>query len=160
MDTPEEEDVFRDIEIYSNQTFLELHSAIQEAFNFDQSQLASFHLSDNDWERGEEITLIDMGGGEKQLMEDTALSDHIRSKNQKLLYIFDFMLMWTFFIEGAGAHRVRSRGRRPVTGGEAAKTACRGGEIVKVFKPQIRHRWYTIDQPLTARRASPLSPPR
>jgi hypothetical protein len=99
VDTPEEEDVFRDIEIYSNQTFLELHSAIQEAFNFDQSQLASFHLSDNDWERGEEITLIDMGGGEKQLMEDTALSDHIRSKNQKLLYIFDFMLMWTFFIE-------------------------------------------------------------
>lgn len=99
IDTPEEEDVFRDIEICSNQSFLELHSAIQEAFDFDHSQLASFHLSNDEWERGEEFTLMDMGGDEKRLMESTTLGEHITTKNQKLLYIFDFMLMWTFFME-------------------------------------------------------------
>lgn len=98
-----EEDVFRDIELREDQTFLELHLSIQEAFEFDGQQLASFYKSNETWDKGEEIPLMDFQedfGPEKlKTMEETKLSDMIEEESQKLLYVFDFMLMWCFFIE-------------------------------------------------------------
>ena len=55
-----EEDVFRDVVILENQNFEELHHAIVHAFGFEGDQMASFYMSDEQWEKGEEIGLIDM----------------------------------------------------------------------------------------------------
>lgn len=102
VDTEGEKNVFRDIEIPSKATFEELHIGIQEAFNFDNSQMASFYESDETWERGDEIMLMDMSMDEKQkvrLMKDTLLSDILKETEDKMLYIFDFLVMWTFFVE-------------------------------------------------------------
>jgi len=102
VDTEGDDNVFRDIEMPANSSFEELHLAIQDQFGFDNSQMASFYESDDEWERGEEIMLMDMSMNDKQevrLMRDTLIGEVLSSQDQKMLYIFDFMVMWTFFVE-------------------------------------------------------------
>src|SRR5262249_38322820 len=87
----------------SDQTFEDLHNAIQKAVNFDNSQLASFYMSDDTWRKGLEITLMDMKGEEDEtsgkIMNKCILSNFIDDPHQKILYVFDFLAMWTFRIE-------------------------------------------------------------
>lgn len=103
IDTNEEVDVFRDIEILGDKTFEDLHNYIQDVFEFDKSQMASFYESNDSWDHGDEISLMDMQMGKDQkeirLMSNTILSDVIDHPGQKILYVFDFLLMWTFFVE-------------------------------------------------------------
>ena len=99
-----ERDVFRDIEITKDSSFLDLHNIIQEAFGFDNSQMASFYVSNEDWERGQEITLIEVKEPEEDgepiwLMNETEISKIILAKDQKLIYVFDFLLMWCFYVD-------------------------------------------------------------
>lgn len=96
------EDFYRDIDILSHQSFEDLHRGILDVVGFDQSQLASFYMSDADWNKGEEITLMDMseeGTSEMKIMQEVALSEMFSEANQRLLYVYDFLRMWTFQLE-------------------------------------------------------------
>jgi hypothetical protein len=99
----EENDKFSmDIEIKSTQTFFDLHCAIQEEAEWDNSQLASFFVCNDYWERDQEISLLDMSDGEnaKPVVMDTAvIKDYIKELKQKLVYVFDFFSDRYFFIE-------------------------------------------------------------
>ncbi|MFH1320822.1 MAG: plasmid pRiA4b ORF-3 family protein [Bacteroidota bacterium] len=101
----DDNEIFRDIEVTANQTFKDFHIAIQKAFGFDGSQMASFYLSDKDWNKGEEVTLYNMNEEEDAdkeeilVMNQTKLSALIKKVNQKVLYVFDFLNGWTFYIE-------------------------------------------------------------
>jgi hypothetical protein len=106
-----EKDVFRDIEIRSDDTFMTLHEMIQQSFGFDNSQMASFYVSNADWEKGQEITLMevmqpDEDGEPIWLMQDIELSKIIFEKDQNMIYVFDFMLMWCFYIDSISIHEV------------------------------------------------------
>ncbi len=98
-----EEDIFRDIEICENQNFEELHDAIVHAFDFRGDQMASFYLSNDEWEKGKEIGLMDVshfdGDNSMPSMKRTLISDEVKAKNQKILYVYDFLKMWIFYIE-------------------------------------------------------------
>lgn len=97
-----ENDVFRDLELLDNVTFLDFHKQILLAFNFDQSQMASFYLSNDNWDKGQEITLMKMDfddGSASLEMKDVKLKSVIKKKGQKLLYVYDFMNMWCFYID-------------------------------------------------------------
>lgn len=97
-----EEDVFRDIEIKAEQSFENLHNAIIEAFDFQGDQMASFYMSDQDWEKGEEIGLMDMTFGDEagpKMMSSTTIEEMISEKNQRILYLYDFLKMWIFYVE-------------------------------------------------------------
>lgn len=96
-----EEDVFRDIEINENSTLEEFHNAITQSFGFDGSEMASFYTSDEQWNQGEEISLFDMSDGSQpvRLMSETILSDVVHEASVKLIYIYDFLSMWTFMVE-------------------------------------------------------------
>lgn len=105
-----DEDVFRDIEIGTESTFEELHEAIMHAFDFSGDEMASFYMSDEEWEKGQEITLLEMGmdaglpfDGEDPdvvlVMKQVSLKDMIKLPSEKILYVFDFMRMWCFYIE-------------------------------------------------------------
>ncbi len=62
--------------------------------------MASFYKSNHNWEQGEEYTLLEKKESPYTfLMKGTKLKDLTSKKNDKLIYIFDFFLMWTFFIE-------------------------------------------------------------
>lgn len=97
-----EKDIFRDINILENQTFEDLHKSIIKAFEFKGDQMASFYISNEKWEKGEEIALMDMSLENESgpiNMNNTIVSSKINSSNQKILYIYDFLKMWIFYIE-------------------------------------------------------------
>ncbi|MCB0770019.1 MAG: hypothetical protein KDC00_06405 [Flavobacteriales bacterium] len=101
IDHPSE--AFRDIEIGSEQNFLDFHKAIKEAFGFIGQEMACFYVSDEDWGKGNEIPLADMGFAEEgavpAMMEEVYISDHIRSTSQRFIYAYDFLHMWMFMVE-------------------------------------------------------------
>lgn len=105
-----EEDVFRDIQIKSSASFDIFHKLILDAFGFDNSQMASFYMSNEHWDKGEEITLIDMGITEQpiKLMKNSRIEQLIQKTGNRMIYVYDFMLMWCFFVECVGTEEVDS----------------------------------------------------
>jgi len=93
-----EEDVFRDIELTSQSTFHQLHETILQSFQFEKGEMASFYLSNDEWEKGLEIPLMDMGDGVVS-MESAVLSEMLQSVGNKVLYVYDFLRMWIFYVE-------------------------------------------------------------
>ncbi|MFI5164242.1 MAG: hypothetical protein ACHQHP_03230 [Bacteroidia bacterium] len=108
------EDVYRDIEIRSSQTFLEFHSAIQQAISFDNSKPATFYLSDDYWRKEEEIITENTGEDTAKKTKSKRVSRTSRAEeppkrkpiaafvndpHQKFIYVFDPEKEWTFQIE-------------------------------------------------------------
>ncbi len=97
------QDVFRDIEIAGESTFSELHSMIVKAFSFSGNEMASFYMSNEMWDKGEEIAMIDLMDDPDQLplrmMDTTKLDDLLGISGDKMLYVYDFLRMWIFFVE-------------------------------------------------------------
>lgn len=97
----EEEDVFRDLEIRESDTMEDLHNIITQSFGFDGMEMASFYISDEEWNQGEEIAMFDMSeaGNEVKVMANTIIKDVAHEASPKLIYVYDFLNMWTFFVE-------------------------------------------------------------
>ncbi|QQX76760.1 MULTISPECIES: IS1096 element passenger TnpR family protein [Aequorivita] len=95
------EDVFRDIEIEASATLEDFHNAITQSFGFDGQEMASFYTSNDLWEEGEEISLFDVSDepGGLRIMGETALEDVVDEEKTRLLYVYDFLNMWTFMVE-------------------------------------------------------------
>ncbi len=95
------EDVFRDIELLEESTLEDFHNTIINAFGFDGNEMASFYLSDEDWNQGEEISQYDLSEGEEsvRLMNETTLDSIVSESQTKLIYVYDFLNLWTFLIE-------------------------------------------------------------
>lgn len=96
-----EDDVFRDIAILKEDTLEDLHNAIVNAFGFDGLEIASFYTCDNQWNQENEISLFDTGDviGEQKIMSDYPLSEILNKENTKIIYVYDFLNMWTFLVE-------------------------------------------------------------
>lgn len=96
-----EEDIFRDLEISSGSTLEDLHNTITQAFGFMGDEMASFYTCDEDWNQEEEIALYDVNeeGSELRIMNETFLDDVLSEEQPKLIYVYDFLTMWTFFVE-------------------------------------------------------------
>lgn len=92
-----EKDVFRDIEIPREASLEDLHNAINQSFGFDGTEMASFYKSDSDWNQGEEFSLFDTE--QARLMSETSLEEVVNEQEKNLLYVYDFLNMWTFFVE-------------------------------------------------------------
>lgn len=94
------EDVIRTIAIDANSTLEELHNTIAHVFGFNGQQMASFYRTDDEWTQGEEIPLISMDESPKALcMSNTTIDQNIESVGEKMIYVYDFLEMWTFFVE-------------------------------------------------------------
>ena len=99
LDNDTEDDIFRDIEINKKDTLVEFHKSIITSFGFSNNEIASFYLSDNQWNQGEEISLFSFEDQDNKLMSDVLINDVINNQNNKLIYVYDFLNMWTFLIE-------------------------------------------------------------
>jgi len=101
LDNDTEEDVFRDLEIRETDTMEDLHNIITQSFGFDGMEMASFYISDDEWNQGEEIAMFDMSeaGNEVMVMGQTIIKDVVHEASQKLIYVYDFLSMWTFYVE-------------------------------------------------------------
>jgi len=98
----DEEDLFsREISIDADNTFLDLHNAILKSVKYDNSQMTSFFICNDDWEKEQEITLVEMDTAvdyDNITMENAILSDYLSDEGQKLLYVFDYLSERSFFI--------------------------------------------------------------
>ncbi len=96
-----EEDVFRDIAIDENASLEDLHNAIVNAFGFDGLDVASFYTCDDIWNQEDEIPMFDSGDipGEQKTMSDYAINDLLYDEQTKIIYVYDFINMWTFLVE-------------------------------------------------------------
>jgi hypothetical protein len=95
-----QEDIIRTIAIEGEKTLEELHKTIAAVFGFNGQQLASFYRTDDDWNQGEEIPLLSMDDSPNALcMANTTIAQNIEDRGEKLIYVYDFLEMWTFFVE-------------------------------------------------------------
>jgi hypothetical protein len=123
----DEADLFvRVITLDSEATFLEFHDAILDSVNYEKNLLTTFFICSNGWEKGQEVTLMEMESTSEYdnlVMEDTKLEDLLSDEKQKLIYIFDMVSDRAFFIElteiipgvsQTKAECILSKGKAPV----------------------------------------------
>ena len=92
------EDIIREIEISSEDKLVDLHNYLIKIFNLSTKELASFFTVDNDLEIQQEIPLFSFEENNPK-MEDFKLENLLFEKNDKLIYLFDYMKMWRFLVE-------------------------------------------------------------
>ncbi len=92
----------REIKIDAQATFLDLKNAICDSVGYDKTQMDSFFICDDGWEKRKEITYEDMDFDSDQevwLMDDAVLEDFIDDEGQKLLFVFDYMTDRAMYME-------------------------------------------------------------
>ena len=98
----EDDSVYRDVAIRHSQTFFELHEIILKSFEFDSKHQATFFRSNDNWQRGREISLEKYEKAYKAaplLMKETTIGSEIKDTNQKFIYAYDFTKNWVFLVE-------------------------------------------------------------
>jgi hypothetical protein len=95
------EDVFRDIEVAAEQTFEQLYDTIVQSFEFKGGVMSSFFISNENWDKGQEITLLDMSekGESEFVMSKCVLNDFMVDERQRIILVYDFMRMWIIYVE-------------------------------------------------------------
>lgn len=92
----------RIISIDSEAKFFDLHNAILDAVNFEKNQMTSFFICSDNWEKGQEVTLVEMESSSEYdnlVMDKTSLEELLSEENQKLIFVFDMMYDRVFFME-------------------------------------------------------------
>jgi len=99
----EDDSVYRDIVIRHTQHFIDLHQLILKSFEFDSKHQATFYRSNDNWQKGREITLEKYPDrtyqAEPLLMAETTIGSEIKIPNQRFLYVYDFTRLWPFQLE-------------------------------------------------------------
>ena len=108
LDSKDQEKVFRDILISDTDNFESFYKAIISAFRFEGDQMASFYISNDDWDKGHEISLMDLSYDDDAIdaipsvMKNAILKDFIEEPDQKMILVYDFLRMWIFLAELVG----------------------------------------------------------
>jgi len=96
------EDFALHVEANAKNSFFELHEVIQDTCNFDPSELATFFIADEEWDRGVEIAMFADKYSKQHptlMMKDTVLGDYLKEKEDKLIYVFDVINQKSLYIE-------------------------------------------------------------
>ena len=91
-------DVLRDIIVDSSTSLIEFSKIISSEFGFDSSEISTFHHTDDNWEQLEEIKIFKIDDQDK-IMDNVSISNFFIAKDDKLIFIYDFLNYWTFFVE-------------------------------------------------------------
>jgi hypothetical protein len=108
LDSNDKNEIFRDILIDDEATFETFYKAIINSFNFTGDQMASFYVSNEEWDKGHEISLMDMSYGDDSVdslpsvMKDAKIKTFIEEPDQKFILVYDFLRMWIFLAELVG----------------------------------------------------------
>jgi hypothetical protein len=108
LDSDSDKEVFRDILIDDQDNFESFYKAIVHSFGFKGDQMASFYVSNDEWDKGHEISLMDMSYGDDaideipNIMKDAILKNFLEEPDQKFILVYDFMRMWIFLVELIG----------------------------------------------------------
>jgi len=96
------DDIVREIDIKTTQTFEDLHRAIHRSTGYNADKSSSFYVSTDNWIKGDEIALLPnerkINNG-VTLMENAKLSNFIEDPHQKFYYIYNFERPFDFHVE-------------------------------------------------------------
>ncbi len=96
------DDIIREIDIKTNQTFEDLHRAIHRSTGYNADKASSFYASTDNWIKGEEITIFPnkhkTDNGVK-LMGTAKLSAFVEDPHQKFYYTYNFDRPFYFHVE-------------------------------------------------------------
>ena len=96
------DEVYREVDVLSKQTFLDLHLAIHQSTGYDPEHSSSFYLSNDQWKKGEEIAYLPTDRKREQgikLMEDAKLSKFVNDPHQKFYYTYNFEKPFDFHVQ-------------------------------------------------------------
>lgn len=108
LDSKDKNEIFRDILISDSDNFESFYRAILKAYDFSEEQMASFYISNHNWDKGFEISLFDMTFGESEdqilpaVMNTSIIREYIQDPDQKMILVHDFLRMWMFLVELIG----------------------------------------------------------
>jgi hypothetical protein len=96
------DEVIREIDIKSNQTFKDLHFFFHQIIGYDPEKSSSFYVSNDQWIKNEELAYLPNAKKIERgvaLMEDSKLSRFIDDPHQKFYYIYNFEKPFEFHVE-------------------------------------------------------------
>ena len=96
------EDVYREIDMPSKATFLELHQAIHQATGYNPDVSSSFYVSNDQWKKGTEIAFLPTERKKSNAVlevDSIRLSKFIDDPHQKFYYIYNFDRPYEFHVE-------------------------------------------------------------
>ncbi|MDD4727848.1 MAG: hypothetical protein PHN55_03730 [Dysgonamonadaceae bacterium] len=92
----------REIKIDADATFLDLHTIIMDCNGYDKTEMTSFFMSDERWNKKQEISLVELetdSDVDSFIMEEEVLSDWLEEEGQRLIFVFDYYNMRGYFME-------------------------------------------------------------
>lgn len=92
------DDVWREIDIRSDQTFEDFFYAIQQSIGFDHQHEAIFYISNDQWKLGQQIA-SNTNSKNAIALKDAVMHDWVNDPHQKIYYCYDPKNDWTFYIE-------------------------------------------------------------
>lgn len=116
----DENDKFlRDYRLMYNASLLDFHNFMCADLDFDPTAMASFFMSDRQWEKLREFTLADMGADETEEaprpMESVTLQEVIGDNGDRLIYTFDFFGDRSLYLEMIGTYQAEEGREYPCT---------------------------------------------
>lgn len=93
-------DVIRNIEIPSEKSLEDLHCAIIESLELDKNEMASFYMTNEEFELLQEIPLFKIDEKDNSMldMSEITIASVFPNINSQLIYVYDFLKMWRFLI--------------------------------------------------------------
>ncbi|MCL7988182.1 plasmid pRiA4b ORF-3 family protein [Sphingobacterium sp. lm-10] len=96
------EDIYREVDMQSKSTFLELHEVIHSTTGYEVDRSSSFYVSNDQWKKGTEIAHLPnerKKNNQVLLMADIKLSKFIDDPHQKFYYVYNFDRPYDFHVE-------------------------------------------------------------
>lgn len=96
------EDIYREIDMPSKSTFLDLHVQIQKTTGYDLERSSSFYVSNDQWKKGIEIAYLPNERKKSSgvlNVEEIRLSKFIDDPHQKFYYTYNFDRPYDFHVE-------------------------------------------------------------
>lgn len=96
------DEVYREIDVLSKHTFLDLHQAIHQATGYQSEASSSFYISNDQWKKGQEIAFMPTDKKQDQgvvEMENARLSKFVNDPHQKFYYVYNFERPYDFHVQ-------------------------------------------------------------
>ena len=93
-------DVIRDIEIPSEKSLKDLHYTIIDCLNLEKNEMASFYMTNEDFELLQEIPLFKIDDKDYSMldMSEITIASVFPNIDSQLIYVYDFLKMWRFLV--------------------------------------------------------------